>query len=627
MKHTIKAGIYFRVLFLATALCMACYALAEEAGDAAAFEYASSYYRIQLTNVPPFICGLSVDSLGKGKLDHDPIQWKPVDDGSAYELRAVSDTEATICLKTAPEHAVWSFSFDEQRFTLVSTGQDVGARPNAGIGFRFGKEKNHATLLGLMAARNKSRLPAVLHLPDMGSLQLEAEPPDSIVDYAASRKAGENFISVTLPPASNEDSSIRYTFTAAAIHPRFPGVESERLAGFRRNYINLFQVNPMARVIANNSCSDPVAFTLFLSSMLALQTPPLAGTLTALDLVRMSIERYLEGMKGYGLVGYTSGYEGMEAAGWSSPNDSLDSYPSLVITACNYIKGSNDLEWAERYYPKIKAWMDAQMLRDYDGNGLVEYELSGDSGSWDGVLRPANWWDTIGFGHEDAFSNALTYEALNLAVLTATRLEKNGDAERYRQLAARLNAAYFTTFYNPDTGVLAGWKSRDGRLHDYYFLFLNSMAVYYGLVPDAHITPIMKTLWDKMREEGFTDFTLGLPGNLVSVRREDYTHPDPRWGGGSLEDGSDAFQRYENGGASINWSYFTVNAFRKAGLEGPLNTIMNGILTGIDAGAFQGSCDNGMTKDWKTWTGECWGYEGFLCDGYLALLALNPDDR
>jgi len=30
-----------------------------------------------------------------------------------------------------------------------------------------------------------------------------------------------------------------------------------------------------------------------------------------------------------------------------------------------------------------------------------------------------------------------------------------------------------------------------------------------------------------------------------------------------------------------------------------------------------------MAKDWKTWSGGCWGYEGFLCDGYLALLALN----
>jgi len=29
-----------------------------------------------------------------------------------------------------------------------------------------------------------------------------------------------------------------------------------------------------------------------------------------------------------------------------------------------------------------------------------------------------------------------------------------------------------------------------------------------------------------------------------------------------------------------------------------------------------------MTEDWKTWTGECWGYEGFLVDNYLALLAV-----
>jgi hypothetical protein len=30
--------------------------------------------------------------------------------------------------------------------------------------------------------------------------------------------------------------------------------------------------------------------------------------------------------------------------------------------------------------------------------------------------------------------------------------------------------------------VLAGWKSADGKLYDYYFLFLNGMAVTYGLV-------------------------------------------------------------------------------------------------------------------------------------------------
>jgi len=131
-----------------------------------------------------------------------------------------------------------------------------------------------------------------------------------------------------------------------------------------------------------------------------------------------------------------------------------------------------------------------------------------------------------------------------------------------------------------------------------------------------------------MQDVGYKDFSLGIPGNLISVRKEDYTHHDPRWGGGVKDDGSDAFQRYENGGASLNWSYFTIKAFKKAGLVEQYHTISDGILAGINKGSFQGSCTKGgMTRDWKTWNGECWGYEGFLCDGYLALLALNPEDN
>jgi hypothetical protein len=258
----------------------------------------------------------------------------------------------------------------------------------------------------------------------------------------------------------------------------------------------------------------------------------------------------------------------------------------------------------------------------------VEYELSGNSGSWNGVLRPANWWDTIGFGYEDAFSNAITYDALNLMVMVAEMLGKKEDGIIYKQLSQKLKDAYFTAFYNPNTGVLAGWKSKDGKLHDYYFLMVNSMAVYYDLVPADKMKDIMMILWNKMIDLGYNDFTLGVPGNLVSVRKEDYTHHDPRWGGGESEDGSDAFQRYENGGASINWSYFTLKAFKKAGLFEQQRKITDGILAGINAGNFQGSCSEGdMTKDWKTWKGECWGYEGFLCDGYLVLMALNPEDN
>ena len=593
------------------------------------FDYVSKFYKIELTDTAPFVKYLSVDASGNSKLEHNPILWKKSVDSGKFELHKISDSKAEIYIKGNTGKALWVFNFDEKKFSITSNY--IQDNPSKGIDFRFSKLENHTTLLGVMVSKQKTRLPAVLHLPDMGTFQVVADKPGIIVDYDASRQEGENYISVVLPMATDRQIAVRYTITTTSIYPRFPGVEMKEFAGFRRNYLNLFQVNPKLQVIANNSCSDPCAFTLFLSSMLALKTPPLVDSLTALDLLRMSVERYLNGMKAYGMYGYNGTWEGKDIMvdnSQSVPYDYLDTYPSLVISACNYIRGSKDIKWAEKYYPEIKGWIDKQMKRDYDKNGLVEYELTGNSGSWNGVVRPANWWDTIGFGHEDAFSNSLTYDALNLMVMVAELLHKNDDAELYKHYAKKLKETYFKTFYNPKTGILAGWKSKDGKLHDYYFLVVNSMAVYYDLVPEDKIKDVMLILWNKMQEVGYKDFTLGIPGNLVSIRREDYTHHDPRWGGGEKEDGSDAFQRYENGGASINWSYFVLKAFKKAGLEDQFQEITKGILAGIDAGSFQGSCGkSGMTRDWKTWKGECWGYEGFLCDGYLVLLALNPEDH
>ena len=77
-----------------------------------------------------------------------------------------------------------------------------------------------------------------------------------------------------------------------------------RYDGFRRDWLNIFQVNPRVQMLANNASSDPCAFTLFEYSDLAVHTPPLAEGLTCLDLVRMTLDRYIAGAKGYGQVGY-----------------------------------------------------------------------------------------------------------------------------------------------------------------------------------------------------------------------------------------------------------------------------------------------------------------------------------
>ena len=90
----------------------------------------------------------------------------------------------------------------------------------------------------------------------------------------------------------------------------------------------------------------------------------------------------------------------------------------------------------------------------------------------------------------------------------------------------KLRAAYAPTFLNPATGVLAGWKSADGQLHDYWFTFVQGVAITYGLLDDKTANAVMDRLLAKMQAVGYTNFALGLPGNLVPVRKGDYVYED-----------------------------------------------------------------------------------------------------
>ena len=331
---------------------------------------------------------------------------------------------------------------------------------------------------------------------------------------------------------------------------------------------------------------------------MAERTPPLATGLAALDLIRQTLDRYLSGMKGYGLAGYV-------------PNDPtirydfLDSYPSLLTAAWDYVRGSKDEAWLEKNYARLKGWTTKMLAMDREGNGLLEYPASGNSGSWTEklTLRPANWWDTIGFAHQDAYSNALAYHALLGMTEMARRANRPEDAQLYASRAEKLRAVYFDTFYNPTTGVLAGWRSADGKLHDYYFTFVNGAAITYGLVPRDKANQIMDHLLAKMKEVGYTHFEYGLPGNLIPVRREDYVDHDKRFGGPEKENGSDGFQIYENGGATACYAYFTLQALYQLRRRQEADAILFPMLRAFKQGGFQGRAGNGMTYDWKAWDG------------------------
>jgi Bacterial alpha-L-rhamnosidase 6 hairpin glycosidase domain len=301
--------------------------------------------------------------------------------------------------------------------------------------------------------------------------------------------------------------------------------------------------------------------------------------------------------------------------------------PSLIIAADDCVCGGQSDEWLSTNYTKIKGWADKMLATDTNGNGLIKYVITGNSGIWSNgfpTVRPANWWDTIGFGHEDAYGNALAYRALGCMEHMAQMLGKTDDAYRYHDAAQKLHASYFKTFYDPATGVIGGWRSADGQLHDYYFLWVNGIAIDYGLVPPDKADVIMNTLMAKMKAVGYTQFHMGLPGNLITVPLKDYVHraPDGHYGGGVREDNTDGFQKYENGGATGCFTYFTLAALYDLGHRTEADAILFPMLQEFGRSGFEGRGAEGRSNDWRMWDGVPMGYEGFLTDNYYTLLAV-----
>jgi hypothetical protein len=596
-------------------------------GMGAPANFTSKYYTIGLSRTAPAFTAFALDSLGRGEVDNNPVLAENVPRSATLLVGDPAGHFVYQLLNTnRGGPPVWEVQCTEAKLVLRSRFSGAGEP----IPFRlaFNQKARHATLLGLMRPGDRRmELPCVLHLPDMGSARITCNMPGARLDYDARRFVNPPFVSIAFPPATATNRLLEYELEVTAIYPHLPGLEKDRrFDGFKRSFLNIFQVNPRLQMLANNASSDVVPFTMFKYSEVALRAPPLAKGLTCLDLVRMTLDRYLTGTKGYGQPGYGKVTEGADLIPWTTPYTSSDTYPSLLIAACNYITGAKDRKWAKANYPRLAEWAREMMATDHDGNGLIEYPASGNYGDRPTAeRRPANWWDTINFGHEDAYANALAYRACAMFAKVSGELGHSEDSALFAGKAKRLRAAYVPAFLNPETGVLAGWRSADGKLHDYWFTFVNGVAITYGLVDDSEARSVMDKLLRKMSQVGYTNFSLGLPGNLVPVRKGDYAFhdtPPAVHGVPRLEDGSDGFQFYENGGATGCFAYFTLKALYQLGRSQDARRIFDPMLRGYAAGEFQGFGPNGLSKDWRDWSGGCHGYEGFLVDNYLALLAV-----
>jgi len=376
-------------------------AAAPEAASPSGLRFISDSISAELSKNAPEFIALSIDGLGKGRRGANILDAKSSSSGfkasssTSGEMLRVDYRSNAADKDAAPE---WTVEFTRKKIVLTSNWSP-GADP-VPTTFHFVLPQVHSTVLGIFRGNNLLALPAVMHFPGQGSVRITTNTPGLGLTYQSTWHQPN--ATLMLPGATFEHKRVIYTLDVTAIYPDVPGIDGDpRFDAFRRNWLNILQVNPAYAGLANNTASTSCAFCYYEFGDIAALTPPLAEGLTALDLVRVTLDRILAGGMAYGLP-----------MPGNFPTASSDTFPSLLIAAGSCARANGSDEWLASKYGGIRGWGESMMATDTDGNGLFKYSVSGNSGIWpDGfpLVRPSNWWDTIGFGHEDAYGNARYY--------------------------------------------------------------------------------------------------------------------------------------------------------------------------------------------------------------------------
>ena len=376
-----------------------------------------------------------------------------------------------------------------------------------------------------------------------------------------------------------------------------PGTPPEIVRAVDRCAITSLTYRPDTGTLSNNGNSMHCPLSMDTWSALTLRIGDVYPAFSAVDLLRDSIERWLDGAPGYG-----SGMTRVDGEMHPAEDEYLMTGTASLLAVAEFLDHSGSPAWLERFGARLSRQIELMRTRDVDGDGLVEsrYRL-GISG---GYQWSTCFYDVISFGWKCAFSNALLYPALMKLGAVLPRLGCPEIAAGLDDWGSRLRRNYHSVFFNPATGWLAGWKSRDGELHDYAFLTVNSAAVACGLLDDDQARSVMERLWSEAGRVGMPDPLYGIPSSLWPVPDRDLPeimHGFP-------------FGYYANGGLSTAHARHVVNALYRVGMTREADNLMARICTAFGAALVFGGAGSGL--DARTWDGWPCGYEGLLTDQF-----------
>ncbi|WP_420454346.1 hypothetical protein [Rubrivirga sp.] len=449
------------------------------------------------------------------------------------------------------------------------------------------------------------RLPAWLHAPGFGSLRLEGD--NVLVRSDAVRPLDLTTLEVrlgeepqpegdVLVPAGRARARVEWRLDRPDV-PLSDDAPPEVRQAVERCALTALSYRADTATLTNNGASMHCPICMDMWSASAVQIGPVLPGLDALDLVRDSLERWLDGGQGY-----TSGRLLQDGAFHDAEDEYLMTGAACLLGLADLLEHAGTPGWVARYRGPIRVQLDKMKARDLDGDGLVESPyrtgVSG-TGQWS-----TNWFDVVSYGWKDAFTNALLYPALVRLARVLPGIEAADLADGLGEWAVRLRRSYTPTFLNPETGWLAGWRCRDDRLHDHAFLAPNGAAVCGGVLEDGLARDVVERLWAEAERVGMPDATLGLPGNLRPI-------PD--------HDLADIMQGYplgcyQNGGRTHSQSRHFVGALYRVGMTDEADALLRRLCRGLADGAVYGGSRSGL--DWRYWDGRPCGYEGLLTDQF-----------
>ena len=278
-RHVLPTVVFVAVSLIATAVTCQTRGAVKCTDEKNGLRISSPYLEITTSRRQPAILSLAMDGLGLGKVGLSGLR-APTPAPAAYLVsRGEGDGKVWIDYRRQDAAASvapgWRLEIGDRTIRMISQWSET-EKPEPLV-LQFEPWRCHATLLGRINQDGSVNLPAVMHLPSQGSFRITATgQPEADAGLRLRASSTTPFVKMTFPAATPQQPRVEYNWELTAIYPRLAGIEHDRrFDGFRRGWLNIFQMNPHFRVLTNNAASDTCAFCYYEYADMAVHTPAL----------------------------------------------------------------------------------------------------------------------------------------------------------------------------------------------------------------------------------------------------------------------------------------------------------------------------------------------------------------